>query len=177
MQDLDRFAVRLVPALLARSGLGVVRRLVVGVRGGAADLSTQILERAAHQVLRRLADRHPDRGLTLALDPADTPARRVASVALRHFGVGLFLLLPAPLSAILSSRSEADRIALLALLARAERRIQLADAAALDQWVARRAEILLSLDASAAPAASATAAPAKRVSLGAHGDPRWNFEY
>jgi hypothetical protein len=177
MQDLDRFAVRLVPALLARSGLGVVRRLVVGVHDGMTGLPAQTLERAAHLVLRRLVARHPDRGLTLALDPATTSARRVATVAVRHFGAGLFLLLPAPLSVTLAAQPEAERVALLGLLARAERRIQLADAAARDQWLARRAEVLLSLDAGVETMANGVVPPAKRVSLGARGDPRWSFEY
>jgi hypothetical protein len=177
MQDLDRFAVRLVPALLARSGLGVVRRLMVGVRGGATDLPAQVLDRAVHQVLSRLAARYPDRGLTLALDPVDTSARRVATMAVDHYGAGLFLLLPAPLTAILAARTAAERVALLGLLARAERRIQLADAAALDHWLGRRAQILFSLPAGAEASATGAPPPAKRVSLGAHGEPRWNFEY
>jgi hypothetical protein len=177
MQDLDRFAARLVPALLARSGLGVVRRLLVGVRGGASGLSAQTLDRAAYQVLRRLVARHPDRGLTLALDLADRPARRVATVAVRHFGAGLFLLLPQPLSATLAARPEAERTALLGLLGRAERRIQLADGAALNDWLARRVEILFSLEPGDEPAATPPRPPVKRVSLGVHGDPRWSFEY
>jgi hypothetical protein len=86
MQDLDRFAVRLVPGLLARSGLGVVRRLVVGVRGMASNetraASPGALGSSMQRVLERLAARYPDRGLTIALDPADAlcPQRRPASL-------------------------------------------------------------------------------------------------
>jgi hypothetical protein len=171
MQDLDRFAVRLVPALLARSGLGVVRRLIVGVRGGEDLPHPRTLRRVVRRVLGRLVVRYPDRGLTLALDPADAPARHLATAAVQDFGVGLFLLLAAPLPHVLASQEPGARTAILRLLAGAERRIQLADDAAAAGWLARRAEIVLALGG------RASAPPAKRVHIDVRGGAHWNFEF
>jgi hypothetical protein len=177
MQDLDRFAVRLVPALLARSGLGVVRRLIVGVRGGDPRRSARALDGAVHRVLTRLAARYPDRGLTLALDPADAAARRVATAAVSRFGAGLFLLLPTPLSRMLAAQPAAERAGVLGLLAGAERRVQLAGEAAVAHWLAHRAEILFALDEAAFKGLPEIAPLAKRVHLDARGAAHWNFEF
>jgi len=177
MQDLDRFAVRLVPALLARSGLAVVRRLVVGVCGGGAEMSQTVLRDGARLVLRRLMARYPDRGLTLAVDPSDAAARDIAADAVKRFGVGLFLLLPVPLPRLLAAQPPAGRLAVLDLLGAAERRIQLAGDAAVAQWRARRAEVLFALGEDGAVPAGGVEPPAKRVHLSEHGQAHWNFEY
>ena len=176
MQDLDRFAVRLVPALLARSGLAVVRRLIVGVQGGV-EIPPSALHRAARQVLQRLVARYPDRGLTLALDPTDAAARGIAVDALKRFGVGLFVLLPAPLPRLLATQTPASRLAMLGLLSAAERRIQLADRSSLAHWLARRAEVLFVVGEPATRPPTGVEPPAKLVRLDAGGRARWSFEY
>jgi hypothetical protein len=176
MQDLDRFAVRLVPALLARSGLGVVRRLIVGVRSDGEPAQPRPSRRATRAVLGRLAARYPDRGMTLAVDLTDPAARLVAAGAARQ-GAAVFVLLPGPLPSLLAAQSAAHRLDMLRLLAIAERRIQLRDQPALVDWLGQRAEILLALgDASALPSGDAHL-PAKQVRLGAAGDARWSFAY
>lgn len=176
MQDLDRFAVRLVPALLARSGLGVVRRLIVGVRSAGVCADRRGLRRGLRAVLRGLVARYPDRGLTLAVDPTDAAARLAAAEAAAHHGAAVFVLFAAPLPSLLAAQSAADQLDLLRLLTVAERRIQLPDQPALATWMGRRAEILLALDAAAAGVAD-THPPAKRVHISAAGAPRWNFAY
>ncbi|WP_295884273.1 RyR domain-containing protein [uncultured Thiohalocapsa sp.] len=177
MQDLDRFAVRLVPALLARSGLGVVRRLIVGVQGGDLRRPEAASQRAVRRVLRQLRARWPDRGLTLALDPTDARARLVAAEAVARHGAQLFLLLTAPLPALLAAQPAAARPEMLRLLAQAQRRIQLAGETGLGNWLARRAEILFALDERLLAGPQADRPPAKRVVLDAGGDARWNFAY
>ncbi len=176
MQDLDRFAVRLVPALLARSGLGVVRRLIVGVRGGALRRPESVLRRCSQRVLERLLARYPDRGLTLALDPTDARARVVAEAG-AHVGVGLFLLLPMPLPRLLADASPRARLHTLRLLADAERRIQVAGDDGVANWLAQRAEILFMLDKRLSADQGTAALPSKRVQLDAAGAQHWNFVY
>ncbi len=175
MQDLDRFAVRLVPALLARSGLAVVRRLVVGVRGGAG--MPEPPRAAVRRVLRRLATRYPDRGLTLALDLGDAAARAVAVDAWQRFGIELFVLLPTPLPRLLAAQAPAARLAVLRLLGVAERRIQLAGQRDLVLWLARRAEVLFALGEDVTGSADTAEQPKKRVRLDARGRAHWNFAY
>ncbi|MGD9298421.1 MAG: RyR domain-containing protein [Thiohalocapsa sp.] len=177
MQDLDRFAVRLVPALLARSGLGVVRRLVVGVWGGALRRSEPVLRRGVHRVLGELAARFPDRGLTLALDLTDRRARSVATEAIAHHPVGLFVLLSEPLPALLAAEPPSARNGILRLLAKAERRVQLAGEAEVADWLGLRAEILFALDDQLVAQAAPDQLPTKRVNLDARGDASWNFAY
>ncbi|WP_058554523.1 RyR domain-containing protein [Thiohalocapsa sp. ML1] len=174
MQDLDRFAVRLVPSLLARSGLGVVRRLLVAVRGDGEAAAPGVPRRALAELLRRLLERYPDRGLTLVLDPSDALARRLAEEALRETDAGLFLLLPAALPRLLAGAQPEARTAILRLLEAAERRIPLAGDAAAADWIARRAEILCVLG-DGAPMAGTP--PAKRVQLDRQGRARWRFDY
>lgn len=177
MQDLDRFAVRLVPALLARSGLGVVRRLIVGVRSDDVPAQPRPSRRATRAVLGRLAARYPDRGLTLAVDLTDPSARLVAAEAAARHGAAVFVLLSGPLPSLLSAQSAAHRLGMLRLLAMAERRIQLPDQPALASWLGRRAEILLALGDEAALPSDDAHLPVKQVRLSGAGDARWNFAY
>lgn len=177
MQDLDRFAVRLVPALLARSGLGVVRRLIVGVRSEGVPAQQGPSRRAIRAVLRRLAVRYPDRGMTVAVDLTDPSARLVAAEAVARQGAAVFVLLPGPLPSLLSAQSAAHRLGMLRLLAVAERRIPLRDHPALAGWLGRRAEILLALGDEAVRPSPGAQLPAKQVRVSGAGDVRWNFAY
>ncbi|WP_295454413.1 RyR domain-containing protein [uncultured Thiodictyon sp.] len=175
MKDLDRFAVRGVPTLLARSGLGVVRMLILGLPPPVADCpADERVQQLAAQVLERLVARYPDRSLVIAGTLADPAARLVTRIALEQAGAGLFLLCPQPLRETLATQpDEAARLDLLGLLTHAERRIALPGAGELEHWFATRAEIRICLGT--APAA---AGAAKRVVLDPlGGQVEWGFEY
>lgn len=175
MKDLDRLAVRGVPTLLGRSGLGVVRTLIVGVPEPHRQCRAgRRLDRLLDQLLERLLTRYPDRALILASTLGAATARQVVRRAVETAGAGLFLLCPHPLQQTLDAQpDDAARHELLALAARAERRISLPGDGELDRWLAERAEILLDLGERAASAGSR-----KRV-LADTTENRlvWTFEY
>jgi len=176
MKDLDRFAVRGLPALAARLGLGILRLLILAVHPPGPDCPAgRRLRRLADDLLGRLCVRYPDRALVLAatlIDPREREA--VRWILDREAGVGLFLLLPRPLGQGLAALPDpAARRDFLSLAARAERRISLPGEAALADWIARRAEISLVL-AEQPPAGVLN----KQVRLDAGGLAlAWNFEY
>jgi hypothetical protein len=179
MKDLDRFAVRLIPTLLARSGRGVVRMLIVGIPepGDSAAAQGRIrhrVESRANQALERLARRYPDRSLVLAATLAGPASRLVVRRALERFEAGLFLLCPQALPETISAQpDERSRRDLLGLAAGAERRIHLRDPEELTEWFAQRAEILMLLGA-----ANDMTEPRKQVQLdSAGGRLEWTFEY
>ncbi|MBK5964830.1 Ryanodine receptor Ryr [Thiocystis minor] len=175
MKDLDRFAVRGVPNLLARSGLGVVRLLIVGLPApGAGSASGRRLCTLTRLVLERLVARYPDRALVLAATLADPATRQVMRQALDQTDAGLFWLLPRPVDELLAAQPDAAaRLDLLELAARAERRIALDGEGELARWFAARAEIVIALGA-IAPMAE----PARRVTLSTGwAGLDWNFEY
>jgi hypothetical protein len=177
MKDLDRFAVRGVPNLLARSGLGVVRMLVLGIVESAYAVAADAsLEGLARQTLQRLVARYPDRYLAIASTLTDPGARRFARLALEQPGAGLFLLCPRPLAEVLAEQPDQEaRLDLLGLVARAERRIPLAGAGGLERWLTERVEISLSFGGAETDLATQ---PPKRVVLDpASGRIRWGFEY
>jgi hypothetical protein len=175
MKDLDRFAVRGVPTLLARSGLGVVRLLVVGIpEPGSRVAAARRLHALTSLIMERLVARYPDRALILAATLADPVTRHVVRQALDQVGAGFFWLLHRPVAELLAAQPDASaRLDLLELAARAERRISLDGEHELARWLAVRAEIAIALGATAS-----SAGPAKRVVLapGGHGLD-WNFEY
>jgi hypothetical protein len=179
MKDLDRFAVRGVPTLLARSALGVVRMLILGITEPntalpADALAAGALQRLAEQVLDRLAARYPDRTLVFAATLAEPGARLITRLALDRVAAGLFLLCPQPIAHTLAAQpDDAARHELLALIARTERRISLPAPGELTRWFARRADIQLVVGSGPLENAGA-----KRVLL----DPverrvDWNFDY
>ncbi len=181
MKDLDRFAVRLVPTLLARSGLGLVRMLILGLSEvPAADSAAGRLRPLIDQMLRRLQARYPDRGLMIATSLADAPSRLLARQALASSGAGLFLLCARPLAETLAAQPNADaRRELLTLTAKAERRISLQGADALQEWLDARAEIVVDWGAgqSVPPSSAGVQGKRKRVRLDADSGLHWSFEY
>ncbi len=176
MKDLDRFAVRGLPTLLARQGLGVLRLLIVGIPEPAPSCPGGMrLRRLADQVLDRLVSRYPDRALVLASSLIDRRSRELVRQAMdREVGVGLFLLLPHPLPQTLSDLPDVGaRRDFLMLAARAERRISLKDDAELASWLSERAQISLVLG-DRMPAGP----DGKRVLLDPGGRGiEWSFEY
>jgi hypothetical protein len=175
IKDLDRFAVRGVPALLARSGLGVVRMLILGLPEPHPDCpGGRGLRRLLDRVFERLVARYPDRSLVVASTLADPRARLAVHRALELAGAGLFLLCPRPIGETVAAQPDrAARRDLLRLVARAERRIPLPGPGQLDRWLAERAEICLALGpGSAAPAArKLVLVDASRQRL------EWGFDY
>ncbi len=175
MKDLDRYVVRLVPTLLARSGRALVRGLVVGIaesdRAVPADRRTR---RLLDNCLRRLSERYPDRGLVLATTLADPVARLMTARALDDFDAALWLLCPVPLPDLLRAQANpASRRDLLRLVERAERRIALPGTAGLADWLGRRAKVLVLPGEGPSPAA-----PARQVRVDPGGDGlTWGFEY
>jgi|GEM_PF-1066672 len=166
MKDLDRFAVRLVPTLLARSGLGVLRMLLIGLaptmaaQGAEGDQDqaddginpippgsrlTRLtrLTRLMRRALVRLAARYPDRSLIIATSLDDPAHRQFVKMAIEEQGAGFFLLLPRPLPHLLDALNATARLQVLNLVARAERRITLREPGDLKRWLDQRAEILV----------------------------------
>jgi hypothetical protein len=174
MKDLDRFAVRLAPVLLARYGRGLVRMLMVGLPEPEPPVPpTRALARLAEEVLERLVARYPDRSLVLAATLAGAASRAIVRRGIEAFGAGLFLLAERPLGETLAAQPDAAaRRDLLGLVAQAERRIALPDPDALAAWFAERAEIELRIGA---PAPN-PAAKGVRIDL-ARGCVAWGFEY
>jgi hypothetical protein len=175
MKDLDRFAVRLAPTLLARSGRGLVRMLMVAVAEPREDHSaSRRLQPLVDEVLRRLVRRYPDRSLVLASTLEGEASRLVVRRALEELGAGLYLLCPRPLPDTVAAQPiERERRSLLELAARAERRIALPGAGGPEAWFAQRAEIRLLFGTE-----TGARAPAKRVRLDpGTGRVEWNFEY
>lgn len=176
MKDLDRFAVRLAPTLLARSGRGLVHLLLVTlVEPKEKDCrADQDLQRLAGKALQRLTQRYPDRSLVLASTLESEASRLVARLALDERETDLFLLCPRPLHETLAAQTtEQQRRDLLEIAARAERRISLPGIGALEAWLAQRAEIelLLGMETNANTAV-------KQVVLNPRtGQATWNFEY
>jgi hypothetical protein len=175
MKDLDRFAVRGVPALLARSGLGVLRMLIVGIAvpdppGPGDPLPSHLTD----QILRRLLLRYPERALVLAADLGDPRVRAVARRGLERAGAALFALHPRPIADTLAAQPDAAaRRDLLWLLARAERQIALPGPGETQRWLATRAEILVGLGQGAVPLEAA-----KLVRADPHSARlEWSFEY
>lgn len=188
MKDLDRFAVRLVPTLLARSGLGVLRMLLIGLAPDPApDLApnraasgverpTTTIAALMRRALARLASRYPDRALIIAASLEDEASRRFVGIATDEFGASFFLLLPQPLPHLLNGLDEAARLKTLTLVACARRRISLSRPGDLERWLDQRAEILVELG-EAEPLAEADVSRRKRVRIGPRGGLQWSFEY
>ena len=184
MKDLDRFAVRGVPSLLARSGLGVVRILMVALAPPTADCPADArLARLAMQVLERLVARYPDRSLVIAATLAEPASRLVARLALDQAGAGLFLLCARPLGETLADQPDtAARLDLLGLATRAQQRIALPGPGELGRWIEERAGIRLCLGAGPTDPETRPGADRpgtiKQVRLDPKtGHAEWGFEY
>lgn len=175
MKDLDRFAVRGVPTLLARSGLGIVRLLIVALPDPEPSARLDPgARRRMEAVLARLVERYPDRAVVFASTLAHPDVRSMVRLGLDSSRAGLLWLLTGPVSDLLAQQPDASaRADLLELASRASRRVLLDGPQALRHWMARRAEILLLLGID-----TAMELPAKRVALlQSEAEPVWSFEY
>lgn len=178
MKDLDRFAVRLVPTLLARSGLGVLRMLLVGLAPAASDLPpTAALDRQIRRLLTRLTARYPDRALVVCASLVDPLQRRLVEVAVDAYGAAFFWLSVRPLGEQLARLDQATRRQMLTLVSRAMRRIPLQTPNAEEHWLEQRADILVDFGSQTAATHPSPTGHRKRVWLGPRGGPDWGFEY
>ena len=176
MQDLDRFAVRLLPTLLTRLDLGLQRMLIVAIDDTSDQaIAAPLLPRLIRTLLDRLRSRYTDRSLVIAGTLARPPERLIARMAIDQADAMLMLLCPRPLADTIEAQPDADhRNDLLALIARAARRIPLDGCGALAHWQRERADILVRL----APGAPDPGAQGKQVHIDAAvGRLHWGFEY
>jgi hypothetical protein len=174
-KDKDRFAVRHITHLLARLELGIVRLLIVGLdEASVPNVPDRRSRLMANELLERLESRYPDRELVLASTLMHPMSRQLVRQALEPGQARLFWLLPVTIADVLAGQpDESARLELLALAARAERRIQLQGADELSRWLRERAEILVEPGGR-----TSESLPVKRVVW----DPEsnrldWNFEY
>lgn len=147
MKDLDRYTVRLMPALLGRKGLAIRRNLIVAVTVSAnpGQPGPRYIQ-SVDTIFKRLTDRYPDRTLVLAIDLADEIQLDLQRRVNQRFRAAYWSLIGGPLDRLLtSSKSNAHRIARLEILALSERRICLAGPGAVTEWQSRRADVVLLL--------------------------------
>jgi len=194
MKDLDRYAVRLVPALLGRQGQSVIRDLnvacIVNSLGAFPAVNSKSL---LHPIFTRLLERFPDRSLVLSVDLANELQRLVARYVIQHFPLRLRSILSKPVQDILSGFESNDvRCEFLNLLSRAERRCQLYSDQEMLRWALARADVLLVIVDNPVECFRASIAtlpdhsqsgrkaraPVRRVLLNpASGNTEWSFEY
>ncbi len=145
MKDLDRYAVRLVSALLGRQDQSVIRDLNVACMvDSPGTVSTVDSKSQLHSIFTRLLERFPDRSLVLSIDLANELQRLVARYAMQHFPLRLRSILSKPVQGILSGFESDDvRCDFLDLLSRSERRYQLYSDQEMLQWTLVRVDVLL----------------------------------
>ncbi|MEY6432742.1 RyR domain-containing protein [Thioalkalicoccus limnaeus] len=176
MKDLDRFAVRLTPVLLARFGRAMARMLIIGVPDADIDPGDR-WDQVSDRVLARLAERYPDRALVLAGPFTTTAAQTLARLGRAHYDASLFLVAPVPVAETLAAQRDREtRRAWLELVAQVDRRITVPGQSALAEWFARRAQILIRIGVKGTSVARADGL--KQVWIDpATGTAEWGFEY
>lgn len=187
MKDLDRYAVRLIPALLGRQERAIKRDLLIAVVNSGVKADTgPCFEPQVRQILRRMVSRYPDRTLVLAVVAADDLGRRFADIGYREFQTPLRVLINEPIARVRQRLSPEHRLHFLTILSVAEQFIDLHDNSDLNQWLCRRSDITVritdsipeSRDRTADSSVAGTQSVARDVWL----DPgqsrsRWTFEY
>ncbi len=145
MKNLDRYAVRLVPALLARQERAVKSNLLIAVStDGAAPTSRRGFDNQIDAVLKRLCERFPDRFPVLAVDLSGAAERAAARRALQCFGAALWVLLTDPVQKTLETLgAKACQHDFLDLLSVAECRIRLRDEQEKRHWLKVRPDVLI----------------------------------
>lgn len=170
MKDLDRYAVRLLPVLMARQGQGIIRDLTIGVIVGPEAAANAGVRTGARTILDRLVERHPDR-MPVILSSLRSPLERMlARLAMECHGAALFVLLDDDPAIVIAGLPAAAARDYRELLRRAERRLPLAAGEDLGERVRTRAEVLIHTDNLTVPAD-------KPVHLDLRGGVEWGFEY
>lgn len=147
MKDLDRYTVRLMPALLGRQGLAIKRNLIVAIVCRSKECTPgKSYIRSIDSVLKRLTERYPDQALVLAVDIGDQNQRILANRAREKYRVALWALICETLALVIEGAGSGQgKIECLELLACSERRICLAGTDEMKRWLHQRADIGLIL--------------------------------
>jgi len=194
MKNLDRYAVRLVPVLLARQERAVKSNLLIAVSAGGAALPVRrSFDGQIDAVLRRLCERFPDRFPVLALELSGAAERAAARRALDRFGAVLWVLLTEPVQKTLETLgAKACRHDFLDLLSVAERRIRLRDEQEKRIWLEVRPDVLIVIGDRSSENEGQITVPESPVAAGGlkrrtaqrrvlvdplSGDIGWTFEY
>lgn len=180
LKDLDRFAVRLLPALLGRQDLHVQHNLSVLIWLQQTNSDKRHLQQLAGQLMERLLERFPDRQPTLLCRLANAAERELVHRAMDHYGAALRVLFAPGRPLPGAKDSDADQHqSWLTLLSRAEARHALADSQPTPAWLRRRADLLLLDPAAVTALLNGDASQHPRVvQLPAGQQPlRWHFEY
>jgi RyR domain len=145
MKNLDRYAVRLVPVLLARQELAVKSNLLIGVSiDGAAPMPQRGFDNQIDAVLKRLCERFPDRFPVVAVDLSGAAERAAARRASECFGAALWVMLTEPVQRTLGRLDvKTCRHRYLDLLSVAECRIRLRDEQERQRWLNIRPDVLI----------------------------------
>lgn len=194
MKNLDRYAVRLVPVLLARQEQAVKSNLLIAVSAiGTASMVRRGFNGQIDVVLRRLCERYSDRFPVLAVDLSGAAERAAARRALERFGTALWVLLTEPVQKTLETLgAKACRHDFLDLLSVAERRIRLCDKQEKRNWLEVRPDVLIVIGGRPSENEGQTTTPEIPVAAGGvrrrstqrrvlvdplSGETEWTFEY
>jgi hypothetical protein len=168
-KDLDRYAVRLLPALLGRRELSVQTnlRVLVWLQDDAKP------GRALHKnLIARLSARYPDRYLTLYCRLANAAEQQIIRFATREYAVALRVLFAT------ATASPTDR-RYLKLLAHAEARYRITQACPDHDWLHEQVDIICSDHGGLAQLLAGDTKTHPRVVELPAGSPHplWHFEY
>jgi len=133
IKDLDRFAVRLMPALLGRQNLNVQPNLFCLVWLDAAAAANKTLRGITDELLERLLERFPDRQITLLSRLANKLERQLVRRAIDEFGVALRVVFADQAGTPMDH--DQDKGEFLRLLSGAEGRYRLDDALPEMAWL------------------------------------------
>ncbi len=187
MKDLDRYAVRLVPALLGRQGRAVKRDIVMSVVNvDKIESRSNLFHRQVESVLARIFERYPDRVLVVVFDPRDVVSRQMANIASKKYVAVLRAFIREPVDVFLKKCTDSSvREEFLSLLACSEQIIQLNSQSEFIRWMELRSDISLMFHASSeceySPLGKEVLAnqSIRRPLLmdPVSGDTRWMFDY
>ena len=179
LKDLDRFAVRLLPALLGRQDLTVQPNLSVLIWLAQFHADNKTLHALADQLMERLLERFPGQQPTLLCRLATPAERALVRRAIEHYGAPLRVLFHPGSHPATEPDDDHQRQSWLALLSRAEARHALSTSQPDPQWLRSHADVLLLDDAALSSLLDDHPTNHPRlVQTQAKGQPlRWHFDY
>ena len=179
LKDLDRFAVRLLPALLGRQEQTVQPNLRVLIWLAQFQAGNKTLHALADQLMQRLLERFPGQQPTLLCRLANPAERALVHRAIEHYGATLRVLFPPDSPPAADPDNDHQRQSWLALLSRAEARHALTHREPDPQWLRARADLLMLDDAALSRLLDDRPVNHPRlVQTQAKGQPlRWHFDY